>query len=235
MAQTKTIKRPSGRPSRPRVCPDCLTLRPGYRPMKYPPPCPNCQSDKPPVRLTKSPQPPPPGELPSGPPGVLVPEIVQESGKVDLKGEFTVMELNFLEILLNGGVTIDDAMKSAGYGFLEERNRYYTANRILQKHVEQAGDLKKLARSCGLGEVQVILKIKQLMENPSATIQARGTELAAKILEMTSESIDLAQGIQIVIRTPDGKLVPPTPAGQVAPKQAPKALPASGPRVRMIK
>ena len=231
MDQTKTTKRPSGRPSKPKVCPDCLVPRPGYRPMKYPPPCPNCQSDKPPIKLTKPFQP----ITPTEPPGALVPEIVQESGKVDLKGEFTVKELNFLEILLNGGVTIDDAMKSAGYGFLEERNRYYTANRILQKHVEQAGDLKKLMRSCGLGEVQVILKIKELMENPSPTIQARGTELAAKILEMTSESIDLAQGIQIVIRTPDGKLVKPTPAGQIAPNQAPKALPAPGPKVRMIK
>lgn len=154
---------------------------------------------------------------------------------MDLKGEFTVKELNFLEIYLNGGVTINDAMISAGYGFLEERNRHYTANRIAQKHVEQAGDIKKLMRSCGLSEVQVILKIKQLMEDPSKTIQARGAELAAKILEMTKESIDLAQGIQIVIRTPDGKLVKPTPAGQGGASQAPKALPAPGPRVRMIK
>jgi hypothetical protein len=126
-------------------------------------------------------------------------------------------------------------MIQAGYEDMPRWKMEYLANRILWKHVEQAGDLKKLMRSCGLGEVQVILKIKKLMENPSPTIQARGAELAAKILEMTKESIDLAQGIQIVIRTPDGKLVKPTPAGQVGPHQAPKALPAPGPKVRMIK
>ena len=90
-------------------------------------------------------------------------------------------------------------------------------------------------RSCGLGEVQVILKIKQLMEDSSKTIQARGAELAAKILEMTKESIDLQQGLQIVFKTRDGKIVQPTPAGQAGANQAPKALPAPGPRVRMIK
>lgn len=149
---------------------------------------------------------------------------------MDLKGEFTLKELNFLEIYLNGGVTIDNAMISAGYGFLEERNRYYTANRILWKHVEQAGDIKKLMRSCGLGEVHVILKIKQLMDDPSPTIQARGAELAAKILEMTKESIDLRAGIMIVIKTPDGKIIQPTTV-----QAQPKALPAPGPKVRMIK
>jgi len=78
------------------------------------------------------------------------------------------------------------------------------------------------------------------MDNPSPTIQARGTELAAKILEMTKESIDLQQGLQIVIRTRDGKLVKPTPAGQAVGESRPTqpksaSLPATGPQVRMIK
>ena len=232
MAIKTTKNRPRPRPTKPRVCPDCLASRPDYNGrQKYPPPCPQCKSGKPPIRFTKSLK--PPGTSTGD--GVLVPEIVDKSHVVNLKDEFTPNELAFLEIYLLGEETVDNAMIKAGYGHLEKRNRNFTANRIAQKHVEQAGDIKKLARSCGLGEVQVILKIKKLMENPSPTIQARGTELAAKILEMTSESIDLVQGLQIVFKTPDGKLVKPTPAGQVGPSQAPKVLPAPGPRVRMIK
>ena len=232
MAIKTTKNSPRPRPTKPRVCPDCLASRPDYNGrQKYPPPCPQCKSDKPPIRFTKSLK---PSEPLTGD-GVLVPEIVDKSHVVNLKDEFTPNELAFLEIYLSGEETIDNAMIKAGYGHLEKRNRHHTANRIAQKHVEQAGDIKKVMRSCGVGEVQVALKIKKLMDDPLPSIQARGAELAAKILEMTSESIDLAQGIQIVIRTPDGKLVKPTPAGQVGPSQAPKALPAPGPRVRMIK
>jgi len=233
-------KAPQGRATRktkPRVCPGCLTPRPGYRRMKYPPPCPNCKSAAPPVKQSAS-KPAPAPAPPSA--STLRPEIVKESGKVDLKGEFTVKELNFLEVYLGGGITIDDAMISAGYGALGGRSRYNTANKILEKHVLQAGDIKKVMRSCGLGEIQVCIKLKQLMEDPSKTIQMRATELAAKILEMTKESTDLNTGIQIVIKTPDGKIVQPTPAGQAVgesratqPKSA--SLPATGPQVRMIK
>ena len=221
---------------KPRVCPLCLIPRPGYNArLKYPPPCPNCHSTAPPVKPTTSTK-PTQQEPPAGPPGeALVPEIVQEDTRVDLKADFTDKELSFLRIYLAGGVAVKKAVIEAGYTDLPDWKADYIGNRILHKHVEQAGDLKNLMRSCGLSEVQVILKIKQLMEDPSKTIQARGTELAAKILEMTKESIDLAQGVQIVIRTPDGKLVKPTPAGQVGPSQAPKALPAPGPKVRMIK
>ena len=235
MAIKTTKTRPRPKPKLPKVCPDCFAPRPDHNSrMKYPPPCPQCKSTAPPVQ---PPKPTRPTKLPAGesPPGALIPEIVDQSHIVDLKAEFTPNELDFLSLVLTGENTVENAMIKAGYGHLEKWNRYYTANRILQKHVEQAGDIKKVMRSCGVGEVQVALKIKTLMDDPSPTIQARGAELAAKILEMTKESIDLAQGIQIVIRTPDGKLVKPTPAGQVGPSQAPKALPAPGPRVRMIK
>lgn len=233
MAKTTKSNRPSGRPPKPRVCPNCLTPRPGWRPIKYPPPCPNCQSLAPPVKLSTLKPTQPKGD----PSSVLPSEVIespQESGKVDLKAEFTVKELNFLQIYLNGGVTIDDAMISAGYGGLEERNRYYTANRILRKHVEQAGDIKKVMRSVGVGEVQLALKIKQLLNDPAKTIQIRAVELAARILEMTREGIDLNTGIQIVIKK-DGQV---QVAGQEA-RTRPAALPVpgspTGPRVRMIK
>jgi hypothetical protein len=108
----------------------------------------------------------------------------------------------------------------------------YLANRILWKHVEQA-ETSKIG--CGLrpGGGPRHPKIKQLMDDPSKTIQARGTELAAKILEMTKESLELQAGFQIIIQAPDGKPIPP---GQSQPaKTGPAALPAPGPRVRMIK
>lgn len=237
MAKTKTPKRSKPSPSSRRVCPECFTPRPDFNSrMKYPPPCPQCKSTTPPVQPPKPTRPtkPPPGELPPG--GALVPEIVDQTHVVNLKADFTPNELDFLSLVLSSEETIENAMNKAGYGHLEKWNKYYTANRILQKHVEQAGDIKKLMRSCGLGEIHVILKIKQLMDDPSKTIQARGVELAAKILEMTKESIDLNTGIQIVFKTADGKVVRPTPAGQVQPaKPGPKALPAPGPKVRMIK
>jgi hypothetical protein len=82
---------------KPRICPLCLTPRPGYNArLKYPPPCPNCKSTAPPVKPTTTrPTEPPPGEAPPGPPGALVPEIVQKDNKVDLKADFTDKELVF--------------------------------------------------------------------------------------------------------------------------------------------
>lgn len=123
-------------------------------------------------------------------------------------------------------------MIQAGYTNLSESMLFYLGNRIVQKRVEQAGEIKNLMRSCGLSEIQVIQKIKELMENPSATIRARATELAAKILEMTKESVASALlGVQIVIKQ-DGAQPVQVAAG---PSPAPTEALPDAPKVRMIK
>ncbi len=231
---TKTKTKTESKPRK--VCPDCFTARPDFSArMKYPPPCPGCGSKAPPVQPPKKPSASPstpPGQPIDEPPASLTADIVPISHVVDLKTDFTPQELDFLSLLLGENETVDNAMIKAGYGHLEKSLRYHTANRILEKHVQQAGDIKKLMRACGLGDVQVILKIKSLMENPSATIRMRATELAAKILEMTKESIELNTGIQIVIKK-DGQVV--ETAGQVQATKPQLSLPAPGPKVRMIK
>jgi len=216
----------------PRVCPQCQTPRPDYNGrLKFPAPCPSCKSTAPPVKGSRPRQPQKKkDEKP------LTPEVLQTTTKkapiVDLKADFTEQELQFLNIYLAGGVAVNNAMIQAGYTNLSESMLFYLGNRIVQKRVEQAGEIKNLMRSCGLSEIQVIQKIKELMENPSATIRARATELAAKILEMTKESVASALlGVQIVIKQ-DGAQPVQVAAG---PSPAPAEALPDAPKVRMIK
>jgi hypothetical protein len=144
--------------------------------------------------------------------------------KVDLKAELTLREMKFLEIYLTGEHSINDAMKLAGYNDMTDRNRYLLAKKIVFKHESQAGDLRKILRMAGLGEITVALKIIELMKCDSKTVQIRACELAAKCLGMTKETADLPQGITIVIKGTDQG--PPGPAPGRPPQPEPKALPS---------
>jgi len=155
---------------------------------------------------------------------------------VDLKAPMNPRERSFMELYFFSGKKISqhEAAKKAGYKGKSKQALCNTARRIIQKF-ESLTDTREIFRRIGLGEIQVALKIKELMNDPSKTIQARATELAAKIMGMTKETIDLQQGIQIVIKAPDGRPIQP-PGQAVQPIQTQAAsLPPAQPRVRMIK
>jgi len=168
------------------------------------------------------------------------PDIDVVEGKFSLKDQLTQKELRFIELYLLGEHSVDKAMELAGYEGYHPHSLYRLGRKIVQKYEQSGGDARKILRSVGVGEVQVAKKILELMNDSSKNVQLRATELAAKCLGMTKENVEIAQGIQIVIKTPDGKIVQPTPAGQAIgesratqPKSA--SLPAMGPQVRMIK
>jgi hypothetical protein len=147
--------------------------------------------------------------------------------KVDLKSELTLREMKFLEIYLTGEHSINDAMKLAGYNDMTDRNRYLLAKKIVFKHESQAGDLRKILRMAGLGEITVALKIIELMKCDSKTVQIRACELAAKCLGMTKETAEIHPGITIVIQGTDQGPTGPAPGRPAQPE--PKALPSPTP------
>jgi hypothetical protein len=146
--------------------------------------------------------------------------------KVDLRGELTIKEVKFLEIFLTGEHSINDAMKLAGYEDMTDRNRYLLARKITQKHESQVGDHRKLFRMCGLGEVKVAMKILQLMESESPTVQVRAAELAAKCLGLTKETAEAHPGIQIVIKG-DGQAVQVNAGGSAGAPGGPPPRPTT--------
>lgn len=138
-------------------------------------------------------------------------------------------ETTFIEILLTGNYTIDNAMKLAGYGGTSQRNRYHIASRIIQKYESGVGDARKIMRATGVGEVAVALKIKELMEDSSRTIQAKATELAGKYLGMTKETLEIEHGITIVIKGSDRAPATPGVPPDRPKAEEPKALPGPTP------
>jgi hypothetical protein len=136
----------------------------------------------------------------------------------------------FLKYLFTGDCDINNAMKLAGYTEMGDRNRYYIAQKIFEKHESQAGDHRKLMRRLGLGEIMVILKVLELLESDSDTVRVRAVELAGKWLGMSKEGAEAARkGIQIIIKG-DGQAIQVNSGAPPRPQEAPtKILPSPKP------
>lgn len=163
------------------------------------------------------------------PKGVASGLVDRSDVKMDLKAELTAKELKFLEIYLTGECSIDKAMVLAGYKDMSSRNRYYRARQIVQKYEQRVGDGRKIMRAAGVGELTVALKIKEMLNDPSKTIQAKGVELAGKYLGMAKETLEIEHGITIVIKGAGQSPAPPGgPPGRPQ-AENPKALPGPAP------
>jgi len=171
---------------------------------------------------------------PVGQPATINAETLAEDMETDLKTEMTLKELRFLELHASGEHTVEDSMKLAGYEGYHQSYLYKLARKIIQKYEQGAGDARKIMRAVGVGEVAVALKIKELMNDPSKTIQAKGVELAGKYLGMSKETLQVEHGITIVIKG-SGQSSAPSGGPQSRPQaEKHKALPGPVP-IEIIK
>jgi hypothetical protein len=141
-----------------------------------------------------------------------------------LKDELTEKELNFINNYLIGGVTIENAMKSAGYVGYHLKSLYRIGRKIVEKYESRAGDHRKIARAIGAGEVTVLRGLLDLAQNARAeAVRCKAWEALASCLGLKSEPVESFQGMQIVIR---GEEPSPGPGpGQVDGQPARPALP----------
>ncbi len=147
-----------------------------------------------------------------------------------LKSELTLKELKFLEIYLTGGVSIDKAMISAGYGNYSEDGRYYIAKKIKEKYETRTGDHRKIFRALGAGEVRIcrgLLSIAEDKKNPADVRRKAWADLAS-CMGLKSEVVESFQGVSIIIRGENDGDLPPGSQGK------PLALPAP-PVTQLIK
>jgi hypothetical protein len=142
----------------------------------------------------------------------------------DLKSKMTAKELDFIRFFFSGDYSKKDSMKLAGYEAAQDSYLYLLAKKILEKYESQAGDHRVIARALGAGEVFVISGLMDLAKNGKSEIVKRAAlgDLA-KILGLTKEQLEGAQGITIIFEGVDQ----PGPAALAyEPSEAQPALPA---------
>ncbi len=148
-----------------------------------------------------------------------------------LKSELTLKELKFLEIYLTGGVSIDKAMISAGYGNYSEDGRYYIAKKIKEKYETRTGDHRKIFRAIGAGELAVARGLLEIAQTASsADVRRKAWADIASCMGLKSEVVESFQGVSIIIRGENDGDLPPGSQGK------PLALPAlpAPPKVTQI-
>jgi hypothetical protein len=134
----------------------------------------------------------------------------------DLKNQMSLKELEFIGLHFTGDHGILKSMKLAGYEAANDSYLYLLAKKIINKYEAQTGDHRIIARALGAGEVFVLSGLMELAKNGKSEIVKRAAlgDLA-KILGLTKEQIDGAQGITIIFE------------GGNQPGSAALALPAS--------
>ena len=126
--------------------------------------------------------------------------IEDRKEKCVIKEKMTLKELKFLELYLTDGMTIDSAMIAAGYGHVSKIWRYNLAKRIILKHECRAGDHRKIFRIIGAGETTVAMGLLTLAQTAkSEMVRLNAWASLAKILGLTKEVLEQAEGIQIII------------------------------------
>jgi hypothetical protein len=126
--------------------------------------------------------------------------IEDRKEKCDIKEKLTLKELKFLELHLTEGMAINKAMIIAGYGHVSEVWRYNLAKRIILKHECQAGDHRKIFRIIGAGETAVAMGLLTLAQTAkSEMVRLNAWASLAKVLGLTKEVLEQAEGIQIII------------------------------------
>lgn len=169
---------------------------------------------------------------------VLIPEIVENVGEdsqngISLKDQMTLQELKFIELLLVGKMTVENAMKSAGYEGYHPSYLYRLGRKIVQKYESLADDHRKIMREMGYGETKVIELLIDSAENASSDMVKLQARIAlAKCLGLQKEVIDVQHGINIIIKsrsqTPQQEPVQggsrPALVRQIEHKPGPKAI-----------
>ncbi len=129
---------------------------------------------------------------------ILVDDMEEVSSARDLKSELTLKELKFLEIYLTGGVSIDKAMISAGYGNYSEDGRYYIAKKIKEKYETRTGDHRKIFRAIGAGELAVARGLLEIAQTASsADVRRKAWADIASCLGLKNEQIESFQGVTL--------------------------------------
>jgi hypothetical protein len=145
-----------------------------------------------------------------------------DSPAIDLKSKMTVKELSFLSSYLSGGVTVIQAMDSAGYGDYHENARYQLARKIIQKYETQAPDHRNIFRAMGAGEVAVVEGLLNLAQKgKSEAVRLNAWSMIAKCIGLTKDQVESAGGITIIFEAADKPALAPG---------APPALPGGEPR-----
>lgn len=150
----------------------------------------------------------------------------------DFKAQLTVREMQFIELYLTGGYTIETSLKSVGYMGYHTNSLYRIGRKIVQKYEHRAGDHRKIMLAMGYGETKVLQLLIDSAENAkSEMVKLNARAILAKCLGMTKEQVEGVQGVQIVIVWADGSPAGIEPGGRAEwPAQVhqdqPRALPA---------
>ena len=148
--------------------------------------------------------------------------IEDRKEKCVVKEKLTLKELKFLELYLTDGMSIDSAMIAAGYGHVSKIWRYNLAKRIILKHECRAGDHRKIFRIIGAGETAVAMGLLNLAQNAkSEMVKLNAWAHLAKVLGLTKEVLEQAEGIQIVINQGCAPASPEQPPNSPPPISGP--------------
>ena len=138
-------------------------------------------------------------------------------------------EVKFLNNYLLQGLSLESAVKSAGYKANSKKAREITGSRIIEKYCALQGDHKKIFRQIGLNEVQIAQTIQEIALNPKlgTGFRLKALDLAARCLGLTKDVIEGLGGFQVIF---EGSQAPaPVPGAAPAPGVAPSPAPALPP------
>jgi hypothetical protein len=91
----------------------------------------------------------------------------------------------------------------AGYKCKSKKALCLAFNQVMVK-LDNARHHKQLFREIGFGEVQIILRMKELAtQNSNLTVAANMTVAAARCLDMQKGEVDAADGFSITVRRSD--------------------------------
>ena len=148
--------------------------------------------------------------------------LMISSGKVDLKKPLSVNEQRFLGLHLIGKHSRREAMILAGYEGYSPKTLDVLARKTILRYECQTGDHRKIMRALGWGEVRVLQSlIEAATVFNSETVRLNARESLAKCLGIQKETIEQAEGIQIIINQGC------QPADEPAALDLPKAPPPS--------
>jgi hypothetical protein len=135
-------------------------------------------------------------------------------GYISLEDKLTEKELKFLEYYIAEDMTIEKAMKLAGYENLPKSTMYDLAGKIRNKYEQQTADGRKYFQLIGFGPLEVAKKIKSLATTArSEMVQLNATGLAAKGTRLIHEPEQTHQGVKIIINCPPPDPNAPPPPG----------------------
>jgi hypothetical protein len=133
---------------------------------------------------------------------------------ISLEDKLTEQELKFLEYSLDSTVTIENALKLAGYKNLSKNQIYRLAKKIEKKYERATLDGRNIMIDIGFGPRAVAQRLKHLaLEARSEMVQLQATVHAAKATRLVHEPQESHQGVKIIINCPPPDPNAPPPPG----------------------